>query len=158
MPEQLCDATIEDGRGRLLNCQLLDGHAGRHYSALHHGHDVMHWTDEAFTAKPASSTPPEPSVRVTRYTVSCVPRELVPDAHLWALTVEERRDGRWVVSNGSEWLDAECEWHVGCGAVYERCAHDFETAMGIAKAVAPHMLVMGRTPEMVVAEVASRGE
>lgn len=98
-----------------------------------------------------SMLPLVPKVTASRYTVTCVPTDLVPDAHLWALSVELRRDGRWIVSNGSEWLDAECEWHVGCGAVVERCSHDYETAMAIATATAPHMLVMGRTPEMVVA-------
>lgn len=104
-------------------------------------------------------TVPEPTMRIeaTRFTVTCVPRDLVPDAHLWALQVEQRRDGRWIVSNGSEWLDAECDWHVSCGAVYEQCAHDFATAVQLASSVAPHMTVMGRTPEMVIAAAKEHG-
>lgn len=112
--ERLCDATIEDGRDRLRNCQLLDGHAGRHYSALHHGHDVMYWTDEAFTAKPPSSTPPVPTVRSTRHTVSLLP-ECDINYRRHAVNVEFRGIGAdgaelWIVENMGAQLHPDGSW------------------------------------------------
>jgi hypothetical protein len=86
---------------------------------------------------------PEPQVRVTRYTVTCVPPDAVPDAHVWALYVEERRDGRWVVSNGfCEWIDTAGVWQ---DRPYDQCLHDLDTALALAREAAPKVTVNGRT-------------
>lgn len=103
---------------------------------------------------------PEPTVRVTRYTVTCVPADASPDAHVWAITVEEQRDGKWLVNCHGSWLDAKGEWHIGYSGVYKQCAHDLDTALRLAREHAPLVEVNGYTVADALARFkgASRGE
>lgn len=96
-------------------------------------------------------TPAEPTVEVTRYTVTSMPATATPDAYLWALRVEQKRDGTWSVSNGSEYLDTECGWHQTC---HEAGTHSLDRALEIAKAVAPHLTINGMTAEEALARIA----
>lgn len=154
-PEPACDATLEDGRGRTRRCQLDDGRdsSRRHYSVLNGGGgDVMEWTDDAEFATSASSSPPRPTARPTRYTVTCVPPDSSSDAHVWALQVEERRDGSWVVSDGfHEWMDTSGTWQ---DRPFPQCLHDLDTALRLAREAAPHVIVNGLTPQAALARIA----
>lgn len=94
---------------------------------------------------------PEPVVRPSRYTVTCVPPDTAPDAHVWALYVEERRDGTWVVTNGHEWLDADGFWHIACSSQVEACSHDLDTALRLAQEHAPLVRVNGMTAADAIA-------
>ncbi|WP_154697039.1 hypothetical protein [Lentzea guizhouensis] len=49
---------------------------------------------------------PEPAVRVTEYTVSCLPQGH-PQEHNFSLTVAERSPGRWAVQRYSSCYDAD---------------------------------------------------
>jgi hypothetical protein len=77
---------------------------------------------------------PVPTVRPSRYTVTCVPPDTSDDAHVWALYVEEQRDGRWVVTDGVCWLDGTLTFQDG---PYDECLHDLDAA--------PQVIVNGRT-------------
>jgi hypothetical protein len=51
----------------------------------------------------------EVSVEATTYTVTAVPVE-VPQAYLWALTVEKRGTGSWSVNNAGYCLCTDGNW------------------------------------------------
>lgn len=141
--DSTCDATILDC-GRPRRCQNDDGHypAIRHRSVLRNGSNIMDWTDDAKDATPASTSPPRAVARATRYTVTCIPPDSAPDAHVWALYVEEKRDGSWVVTDGFGWMDGELTFQ---DRPYPACCHDFDTAMRLAKEAAPKVVINGRT-------------
>lgn len=99
---------------------------------------------------------PEPQVRVTRYEVSCFPKD-AEDALHFTLAVEYRGRGLWAVLDGPFALDAEGrkdyesipseredEWL----ALYR---FDLDTALEIAKRAAPLMTVNGWSIERVLA-------
>jgi hypothetical protein len=94
---------------------------------------------------------PKAIVRPTRYTVTCVPRDAAPDAHVWALYVEEQRDGSWVVSNGHEWLDADHMWHIACSSNAKACSFDEQTALRLAREHTPRVVVGHRTVAQALA-------
>src|SRR5690606_407223 len=52
---------------------------------------------------------PEPTVRVTRYEVSCLPQDNI-NAHHFTITVEWRGDDRWAVLHHGFCLGADGEW------------------------------------------------
>lgn len=108
------------------------------------------------TASPAA----EPTVRVTRYTVTCIPPESAPDAHVWALYVEQKRDGTWVVTNGHEWLDEAGQWHPGLWASPQEPARFFDeaTALRLAQEAAPKVVINGRTVAQALALFAARAD
>lgn len=96
-----------------------------------------------------------PVVQATRYTVNCVPAELTPDAHVFALQVNRKRDGLWVVTDGSSTLRADGTWsdeygQHGYGAAYR---HDLNTALELAKQAAPKVIVNGLTPAQAIARI-----
>jgi hypothetical protein len=94
---------------------------------------------------------PEPTVRPTRYTVTCVPADAAPDAHVWAITVEEQRDGLWIAASNGSWLTADGAWEIGYSGSYRACAHDLATALRVAREHAPKVVINGRTVEQALA-------
>lgn len=96
-------------------------------------------------AERRAAQPPVAHVRTTRYTVTCVPPDTAPDAHVWAISVEEQRDGKWIANHMGSWLTADGHWEIGYSGAYPTCAHDLETAMRLAKEVAPYILINGLT-------------
>ncbi len=94
---------------------------------------------------------PEAIVRPTRYAVSCVPADAAPDAHVWAITIEEQRDGSWIAAHHGSWLTAEGDWEIGYSGSYAACSHGFDTALRLAKEAAPKVVINGRTVEQALA-------
>nr|BEK68819.1 hypothetical protein KPHV_60460 [Kitasatospora purpeofusca] len=92
-----------------------------------------------------------PFTRTTRYTVSCMPADATPDAHIWDLHVIADRDGYWQITDGARYLDAHAIWH---DTRRESGQHTLGEALAIAEATAPHMLVNGLTPDQALARIA----
>ena len=104
---------------------------------------------------------PEPTVRVTRYEVTCLPPDH-PEAHHFTVRVENRGRGLWAVTDGAHCLGKDGRWD------YEplpsnreddwRASHRFDrdTALDLAKKAAPRMTVNGWTVERVLADIAAR--
>ena len=103
-----------------------------------------------------SQTPLNPNglaakIRVSQYTVSCLP-ESEPEAGSWDLVVEERGRGRWAVMNHGQCLKRNGEWmgeRSGShrDAVLLRATRfDLQTALTIAEKYAPTVVINGFTP------------
>lgn len=87
-------------------------------------------------------TTPEPTVLVTRHTVTCVPLDCgLPGADAWALQVERRRDGSWTVSDGWAYLRADGSWTQSRVGIW----HDEATALRLAREAAPKVVINGRS-------------
>jgi hypothetical protein len=124
----------------------------------------------------------EPTVKVTRYTVTCLPGA-APDADIFAITVEPRSNGQWgVFRTGNRRLKADGTWswgyawsaedgrpepgtdeewdnyHAGRERWLAEHRFDLETALKLAREAAPRVTVMGRTPADVLAAVGERSE
>lgn len=118
---------------------------------------------------------PEPTVRVTRYEVSCLPPDAA-DADVFTLTVEWRGDDRWAVRRARAFYDAQgnrswgYRWEDDREPVTDEerasyaqgydewvAAHrfDLDTALDIAKKAAPSMTVNGCTVGKVLADIAA---
>ena len=124
---------------------------------------------------------PEPTVRVTRYEVSCLPEDL---SDAWAgnftVTVEYRGEGLWSVSQGEHRkIGADGTWSWGYRWQggnrepvtdeerddYERgreewlAAHRFdeETALRLARDAAPHIRLRDLTVADALASASSEG-
>ena len=105
----------------------------------------------------------EPVVRVTRYTVSCLPEAEI-DRSSWDLIVEERGPDSWAVLSGSYCLGRRGK------LVYEpspsrrsdafKKAYRFplEEALKIARTYAPTIVRNGMKPADVLALRAARGD
>lgn len=105
------------------------------------------------------NTLPEPTVRPAAYTVCLLPEDDI-NAHVYAITVEYRGEGRWAVVHCGSCLGADGEWEFGVKP-YGRgdgwlAAHRFnlDTALRLAKEAAPHVTVNGIT----AAEAYRRGQ
>ena len=85
---------------------------------------------------------PTAVVRPSRYTVTCVPPDAAPDAHVWALHVEEKRDGNWVVTDGFGYLGPDLVFE---DRPYPQCLFAVDTALALAKEAAPLVVINGRT-------------
>ncbi|WP_280396013.1 hypothetical protein [Nocardia brasiliensis] len=88
---------------------------------------------------------PEPEVRVTGYSVSCLPAEH-PEARHWSIPVTRVRDGRWVVGADGEWYDRDGEFSEAPVPM------DLDTALAVARRGAPQLELMGRTVAEVLAQ------
>jgi hypothetical protein len=121
-------------------------------------------------------TLPEPEVRVTRYEVSCLPADH-EDASLFTLVVQLCSHGRWAVmcgstlhhdadgkrSHGVRWQDERepvtDEEHASYHRAYEgwldRFHFDEETALEVARRLAPSMRYRGYTVADALAKEAS---
>ncbi|MCW2898794.1 MAG: hypothetical protein JWO67_1059 [Streptosporangiaceae bacterium] len=98
----------------------------------------------------------EPTVRATRYEVSCLPEGNVNARH-FTLRVEHRGDGRWCVTDGHNCLGADGTWG------YEPLPSnrdddwmkthrfDLDTAIQLAKDFAPKLTINGLTAADVLA-------
>jgi hypothetical protein len=96
---------------------------------------------------------PEPIARPARYEVSLLPEDDI-NYRYYALKVERRRDGSWVVTDGVCWMDAELVFH---DRPYEECLHDLDTALQLAREAAPHVIVNGITAAQARRRTQERG-
>lgn len=105
----------------------------------------------------------EPTVRATRYEVSCVPPDHALHRHM-ALHVVWRGGDQWAVTQPWEpapCLGADGEWeyepHPSERTDEWKAAHrfDLDTALDLAKREAPKLTVRGRTAAQWLAEEAS---
>jgi hypothetical protein len=94
---------------------------------------------------------PEVFVSASRFTVTCVPADSAPDAHVWAINVEEQRDGKWIAKHMGSWLTEDGDWEISYSGAYRACAHDFETAKRLAMKAAPLVIINGRTVTQALA-------
>lgn len=91
---------------------------------------------------------PEPTVRVTRYEVSCLPEDNINHRH-FKLNVEHRGGGRWIVCQGGPpryCLGRDGTWEYESAVDDEWIAlrtFDEETALKVAREAAPHVTVNG---------------
>lgn len=95
----------------------------------------------------------EPTVRVTRYEVNAYPDLESINASIFLITVEHRGNDRWAVCLRGRVLGKRNNWS------WERnpssrtdrwikaYRHDLETALKLAKKIAPLIKVNGMTPE-----------
>lgn len=122
---------------------------------------------------------PEPTVRVTRYEVSCLPGGQVDYAEgdMFTITVEYRGAGRWAVKNRGRILGADGTWSFGYDGPFSdrepitdeehaalhagqdawRDAHRFdeETALRLAREQAPTLQIRGWTVADALARMAA---
>lgn len=94
----------------------------------------------------------EPTVRATCYEVNVYPDLDSINASLFAVTVEHRGNDRWAVCLRGRVLGKRNNWS------WERnpssrtdrwinaYRHDLDTALSLAKKIAPHITVNGMTP------------
>lgn len=87
-------------------------------------------------------TAPKPKVRVTRYEISCLPREHV-SARSYTIYVKQTSGGQWIATDNRRCLNRAGAWVVDPSGAAVR--HDEQTALRLAKAAAPLMTVNGRT-------------
>lgn len=109
---------------------------------------------------------PEPTVRVDRHVVSCIPEDNI-NAHLFNVHVEYRGRGLWAVTRLGECLSASGEWDYEMRPSSREddwlAEHRFDeqTAIKLAKDAAQRVSVNGWTVERVLADIAKeagRGE
>lgn len=108
-----------------------------------------------------TDTIPEPTVRVTRYDVSCVPPDHIDSIHFTA-RVEYRGHDLWAVLDGPYCLGTDGEWDYEPSPSnreddwLETHRFDLDTALKLAKEAAPKMTVNGYTVADVLARRARR--
>ena len=104
---------------------------------------------------------PEPTVRATRYEVSCLPENFI-NAEAFALSVEYRGREKWAVLDGSHMclsVDGGWDWEsIPSEREDEWLAEhrfDLDTALQMAKEHAPKVVINGYTIPDVLAMVAA---
>lgn len=110
---------------------------------------------------PDTAATPAPTVRPTKFAVSCVPADNV-NAHHFTVWVEDRGRGMWAVTDGAFCYDAngdaeyepipserDGEWRA-------KYRFDQETAITLAKRIAPTLTVNGYTVADALAKAAGR--
>ncbi|OPC84170.1 hypothetical protein B4N89_27480 [Embleya scabrispora] len=95
----------------------------------------------------------EPTVRTTRHEVSLLPEGDI-NAYAFAVEVTRNRRGTWSVLNGGHCLADGAPGHPDGGRCHIDHRYDEDTAIELAKRIAPHVTVMGLT----VAEALARGQ
>jgi len=104
-----------------------------------------------------SSEIPEPTVEVTRYAVSCLPKDH-PDSFHFTLRVEYRGRDRWAVTDGFACLSTDSEWDYEPSSSnrddnwIKTHRFDLDTALRLAKEQAPKLTVNG----LSIADVLNR--
>ena len=101
-----------------------------------------------------STNQPAPHVQATRYTVNCMPADAAPDAHVFAIHVDRKRDDTWAVTDGHRYLDADGQWSDPLGYLSPKYRHSLVVALALAKAAAPHVRINGLTPADALARIA----
>lgn len=97
------------------------------------------------------------TVEATEYTVSLLPADH-PDCELYAVTVEWRGSGRWAVCRFRRCLDANLAWDwesiPGEREDEWLATHrfDLDTALALARRVAPGVTTNGRTAHQAAEE------
>jgi hypothetical protein len=90
-----------------------------------------------------------PTVRVTTYTVTCLPPD-TPDAEAWQITVERRSRDMWAIRQRSWFLTSGGRWEVAGeredGGWLTEHHFPLNEAIELAKRAAPHVIVSGLTP------------
>lgn len=92
----------------------------------------------------------EPFVKVTQVSVNCIPEANVNHYH-YEIRVEYRGDGKWAVIRMGYCLGADGKWDYEPRPSSREddwlATHRFgyETALELAKAAAPHIVVNGHT-------------
>ncbi|MER6183078.1 hypothetical protein [Streptomyces sp. NPDC001652] len=111
---------------------------------------------------------PEPSTLATRYVVSCLP-EGHDDRHTFTVQVQYRGAGRYTVTHNLKFADLDGRWEYGLAQPEDpddddmaaetkwREAHSFDhdTALRLARQLAPTLTCRGRTVADVLAESGS---
>jgi hypothetical protein len=93
----------------------------------------------------------------TAYTVCAVP-ETVEEWEIFAITVERTAPGRWAIRRRSRCLDRDGAWvHESIPSersddFLERCRFDLDTALDMARQVAPTLRSNGITAERAAVE------
>ncbi len=93
----------------------------------------------------------------TTYTVCAVPDD-VQDWYVFAVTVEETAPDRWAVRRSKRCLNADGDWEweaipsERADDFLARCRFDLETALNMARAVAPDIRVNGFTAARAAVE------
>ncbi|MFJ1461803.1 hypothetical protein [Nocardia sp. N2S4-5] len=116
-------------------------------------------TNAAKISSPESTT--GAAVRATTYTVSCLPEDH-DDLCVWSVFVEYAGRGRWAVRRMKRCYDIDGEWDwesIPSERTEEwlaRFRFDLDTALDIARRVAPTIRVNGRTAQDILAQEANR--
>ena len=98
---------------------------------------------------------PDPEVRPTAYTVSCLPADH-PDAYLFTLKVEWRGGDRWCVMKGAYcysktgWMRYEPIPSSRTDAFKRTYRHSLDDALALARRLAPKITVGPHTVESVL--------
>ncbi|WP_289009119.1 hypothetical protein [uncultured Thermomonospora sp.] len=93
---------------------------------------------------------PQPTVRITRYEVSCLPEDDI-NAAAFTLTVEYRGNGKWAVCRRGSCLSADGKWDYEPSSSNRSdewlSSHrfDLDTALRLAREAAPKVRVNGYT-------------
>lgn len=94
---------------------------------------------------------PSTEPTISTYTVGLL-HDDDPAKHLFAITVQERRDGTWAVKEGEDtYLDDDLNWSDGIGSGdgwdnwADRHLFDLDTALSLAQKAAPNVTVNGTT-------------
>lgn len=108
-----------------------------------------------------SSPIPEPTVRTTRYEVSCLPLDDI-DAPHFTIAVEWRGEGQWAVLRLGSCLGADGSWDYESRPSSReddwKTTHrfDLDTALALAVEHAPKLTVNGHSVADVLARKAAR--
>jgi hypothetical protein len=104
---------------------------------------------------------PEPTVRTTRYEVSCLPPDDINAPH-FTVRIEYRGRDLWAVTNGWGCLGTDGEWEYEPSPSnreddwLETHRFDLDTALNLAKEAAPKMTVNGYTVAYILARRAAK--
>jgi hypothetical protein len=92
-----------------------------------------------------------PTIAVSEYTINALPTEArVADWHNWNVYARHTRSGRWIVTTGGEYYDADGDPH---GTAWEAGDHDRADAIDLATRVASTMTLMGMTAAQAAARI-----
>ncbi|GHD70389.1 hypothetical protein GCM10010317_077620 [Streptomyces mirabilis] len=106
---------------------------------------------------------PTPYVRPTRYIVNLLP-DTAAEAHVFEITVEWRGADRWAVLRNGWCLDSNGKWDYEMRTSEREDdwiswhRFDLDTAIRLAKEVAPGVTVNGRTAADALARLLESGE
>jgi hypothetical protein len=92
-----------------------------------------------------------PTITVSEYTINALPPEArVADWWNWSVYARHTRSGRWIVTTGGEYYDADGNPH---GTAHEAGDHTRADAIDLATRVASTMTLMGMTAAQAAARI-----